>query len=689
MTYYSDTLRESETQRPIPGAKIYVYDEAGVLDTLTDNLGAALTNPLTSDEFGNFSFNASDGKKTLDIFYGVNRIWKEVALVGAVPTTFVNNAMAIGLFTAAAALTIPGGTDRVQTSGYASAGRGAADYLYDPAVDSAYVAAHPRASFISANGRGFRLDPTRGISIDHVGAVPDCTAIGTGTDNAAAINAAISYAALTGKGAEIIIPRNILGYRVASTLTFTGGVKIRGQGFSQSPTGGLPTAIKGSLLVFDANVGGLKFFAFTDNNANATVNEFESSVFSVLEDIYLCGGGGTTVTAHGIETRTCLHARNVWSTNFAGEGLHVEATTAALAVPYGNANRSKFDHCFFTGNGCHGAHLKGTDANAIMFSVCEFSTNGGLGVLDETGIGGNAYVGCVFELNNVSYGAATPQRTQVLADFAGLSDQMFGSIAFTSSTVAHSCLHCYNETGGTGMKAHLPEGVGVFGSLLARSTSWDSTSQPNGIDGFNSYAYLGGIKAKGSGGTLTVDPQLVFNRDLGFGGVGTDARINWSSNDGFVMGGNGATNDWKFFNKNAGTVMYNPTGTQNVRFGGSILSTSATGGIGYLNGVGAGGSATQGTSRSTGVAVNNISGTITLFSTTTTAGQKDSFTLTNSALGPNDTITFTQLTGAGFYIVNAKNNGNGTATVNVYTPIAVGSAEAPQFQFNIVKGANS
>ena len=67
------------------------------------------------------------------------------------------NIMAIGLFVNAAALNIPNGTDAVRTSGYGFKGEGIADYFADAAVDAAFVAANPRTSFISANGRGFRL----------------------------------------------------------------------------------------------------------------------------------------------------------------------------------------------------------------------------------------------------------------------------------------------------------------------------------------------------------------------------------------------------------------------------------------------------------------------------------------------------------------------------------------------------
>ena len=65
--------------------------------------------------------------------------------------------MAIGLFQEASSLSIPVGTNVVRTSGHTVTGRGIADYIYDPAVDSAEVGKYPRACFVSQNGRGFRI----------------------------------------------------------------------------------------------------------------------------------------------------------------------------------------------------------------------------------------------------------------------------------------------------------------------------------------------------------------------------------------------------------------------------------------------------------------------------------------------------------------------------------------------------
>lgn len=65
----------------------------------------------------------------------------------------------VGLFAvfASAPPGIDAASTLVHTIGYTTRGKGAAPYLYDAAVDAAYVTAHPRSSFLAADGRGFRL----------------------------------------------------------------------------------------------------------------------------------------------------------------------------------------------------------------------------------------------------------------------------------------------------------------------------------------------------------------------------------------------------------------------------------------------------------------------------------------------------------------------------------------------------
>jgi hypothetical protein len=649
--------------------------------------GVADTAKVDSD--GNASFYISGGEYHLDIY--ATDATTFVRRIESIP--MVDFTVAAGNVATVAALQAKNGSaDDVWT--LTASGRhglfkfDASNLSAEVTADTAqgvYIA--PSSDTTGASGAWVR-QYTGPLDFRWFGAVADCTAVGTGTDNTAAFNAAVAVAALT-KGHELLVPRNIYGYRLASSPNqITGGLKIRGQGFSQSATGTFPQRHKASMLVFDQNVAGLKFIAFTDNNADATANEFESSIYSVIEDIMLYGGLGTTVTAHGLETRVNLHCRNVRIDNFAGNGLFVQANTSGPA-PYGNASLAKFDHCVFRLNGCHGARVTGIDSNIIEFANCDFSANGGAGVLDDTTGGGNSYIACHFNGNNASNGAGTAQTTQVQSDYAGLSDSTVGSIVLNNAgNNPHTCVGCYVELGGTGYKAYLPPGVTVINGLLAQSQYWHTGSQPHVIDAFSGTAWINKIRWHAAGGNLVSTPGiLAFTSDAGWGGVSSDGRINYSSSDGLVMGGSGTTNDWKFFNKSSGTVMYNPTGTQNVRFGGSVLSTSATGGIGYLNGVGAGGAVTQATSRSTGVTLNNVTGAITLVSA---AGSTSwtTFTVTNSAVAAQDTIRVCQASGTDKYQTHVTKVQAGSFDISFATTGGT-TTEQPVFNFSVIKGATS
>jgi hypothetical protein len=92
----------------------------------------------------------------------------------------------------------------------------------------------------------------------------------------------------------------------------------------------------------------------------------------------------------------------------------------------------------------------------------------------------------------------------------------------------------------------------------------------------------------------------------------------------------------------------------------SLKSTSETGGVGY--GAGAGGAATQSTSKSTAVTLNKICGEITMNNATLNRETAVSFTLTNSAIAATDVV-----------VVNIKSG----ATANAYnvgvTAVAAGS----------------
>jgi len=120
---------------------------------------------------------------------------------------------------------------------------------------------------------------------------------------------------------------------------------------------------------------------------------------------------------------------------------------------------------------------------------------------------------------------------------------------------------------------------------------------------------------------------------------------------------------------------------------GNITVSGASSVIGYA--AGSGGTVTQGTNRSTGVSINKGSGAIVLFSTTTSAGQVTSFTVTNNLVAATDTVILAQKTGTGLYFLGVTNITTNSFVISVYTPAAVGSAEAPVINFTVIKGVTA
>lgn len=281
-------------------------------------------------------------------------------------------------------------------------------------------------------------------------------------------------------GGILRIPKGY--YRLSQPLVHTKGVKIIGDGWTYNPgivgatNYSLPFNYSGSVLIFDANVAGIRFVDYTDNLANAADYEFQSSINSCLEDIALYGGGGTDITAHGIDARTLVNLRNVSVRNFAGNGVQILAYTSG-AHPYGNSSLSKFDHVLSWVNGLHGFYIEGSDANICTFISCGASSNGGVGYL-ETSLIGNTYIGCHAAGNNRSYGASTPQRTKVIADWAGLSDYFAGSyVAVSSAGAENAYFGCYTEAASQGGLAEITGNSGVFGGLLSEASNHTTSSR--------------------------------------------------------------------------------------------------------------------------------------------------------------------------------------------------------------------
>ena len=133
----------------------------------------------------------------------------------------------------------------------------------------------------------------------------------------------------------------------------------------------------------------------------------------------------------------------------------------------------------------------------------------------------------------------------------------------------------------------------------------------------------------------------------------------------------------------APTVACDVTGA--VLASSSVKSSSPSAGIGYATG--AGGTVTQATSRSTGVTVNAVCGTITLVSAAGSATPA-TFTVTNSSVSANDVVHLCQASGIDKYIISVTFLTAGSFDVTFYTTGGT-TTEQPVFNFVVIKGVTS
>lgn len=112
---------------------------------------------------------------------------------------------------------------------------------------------------------------------------------------------------------------------------------------------------------------------------------------------------------------------------------------------------------------------------------------------------------------------------------------------------------------------------------------------------------------------------------------------------------------------------------------------SSFNGIGYTTG--AGGTAVQGTSRTTTVTINKLSGNITLVSDTGTTTPQ-SFTVSNSVVNAADVPVVVQKSGTDLYEIFVTAVGAGSFKVTCFTTGGT-TVETPVFNFAVLKGATA
>lgn len=301
--------------------------------------------------------------------------------------------MAIGLLTAATGLTISTGTDLVQTSGYSVSGKGDAIYVYDAAVDAAFVTAHPRWSFRSANGRGFRLYENQKIWFEMFGAVGDADASGAGTDNYPAWLTAKDFIHFY-RGSPVAgyykpsVPLHLRPARYYSSLAWDltdACYQIYGSGSNLQ-------GYSGSAIWFASGQCGIICQSW--DTAGVTSTKTNDGVVTGangtnIKDITVLSKGGTLeAQQHGILAKCTVVLERVHAFYFGGDGIRIIASTPST----GNANGAILYNCGAVSNGMCGLYIQGADVNSIKNYGFQAYSNRMFGLNDSSFLG-NTHLG--------------------------------------------------------------------------------------------------------------------------------------------------------------------------------------------------------------------------------------------------------------------------------------------------------
>ena len=207
---------------------------------------------------------------------------------------------------------------------------------------------------------------------------------------------------------------------------------------------------------------------------------------------------------------------------------------------------------------------------------------------------------------------------------------------FSNATIATRTLFQSSTLNGSTDVGAIPNGTGT----LTQLTAWGSSSAANCV--------LGSIRT-----TAGTDVRLISS------GTGTFTYLPMT----FYTGGN------KKFQ---------------IDISGNTTVTSAAG-LGYSTG--AGGTVTQGTSRTTGVTLNKPTGAITMFSALGSAVAA-TFTVTNSLVAATDTIILNQQSGTNLYVLLVTAVAAGSFNITFYTTGGV-ATDAPVINFSVIKGVTA
>jgi hypothetical protein len=417
-------------------------------------------------------------------------------------------------------ISIPSDINLVQTVGYNATDVGSAVYVYDAAVNSAYVTAHPRSSFIESGGRGFRLSLEQDLTPQMLGAPADGT-----SDDYAAFQAAIDL--LPSAGGNISVPAGSykllteptwgtksIAWDISPAATFTGAGSGAGKFPETAQTTfrtGRGTAIAASKakivrMIDDLaypleDIGGIwPGAAQIKTGFNSTFRLGDMAAGSPGFAVFaLANNDGSAGEAVALGGATIVRANS--GTGFGGNFVVGSASAVTGAKVFG----LEVDIQLATGS-------TSIDANGRGVSVVAFNNAYPFPAIHVGGNGGTFANGLIFE------GLATTAACLALGSL-GSADSLINSAAGTLTTAAFVMgqgatrgVKWFTSGGlgrgglyfdGTNVRVVLPTGAGAG---IAFRDAADATSLVNITDTGTG----GSVEAIGTGGQFKVNGTKVI-----------------------------------------------------------------------------------------------------------------------------------------------------------------------------------
>jgi hypothetical protein len=254
-------------------------------------------------------------------------------------------------------------------------------------------------------------------------------------------------------------------------------------------------------------------------------------------------------------------------------------------------------------------------------------------------------------------------------------------------------------SGNVWVSNHILVGDSLTNAGIANVLNTSATGGQTGLKALNIIDTLGGIKIIRAGGNPFIEFgewNSTLSTQAGGYDVGSISGVmTFRSRQLNYNASTNAANVVMQLYANTGTAATsNAINTGSVVISGGLgvsgnvyaISHYATSNIGFPTGTGS--VATQATSRTTGVTLNNPTGQITLFNQAMATQTANTFVLTNSFIGANDFILLNHFSGGtiGAYHL-ASNTSAGQANVTIRNISSSTLTEAPVIQYVVIKAA--